>query len=72
MRASSPFPHGRALVFLVLAALVLLSFHGVLRNGFIHYDDHVYVTDNPHVTGGLSGEAIRWAFTATDAGFWHP
>jgi Tfp pilus assembly protein PilF len=72
MRASSPFPHGRALVFLALAALVLLSFHGVLRNGFIHYDDHVYVTDNPHVMGGLSGEGIRWAFKATDAGFWHP
>ncbi len=65
-------PHLKTWILIGLAALVLLSFHGVLRNGFIHYDDHVYVTDNPHVMGGLSGEGIRWAFTATDAGFWHP
>jgi Flp pilus assembly protein TadD len=60
------------LVLIGLAALVLLSFSGVFQNGFVHYDDHVYVTDNPHVRGGLSWEGVRWALTATEAGFWHP
>ncbi|MGV8081240.1 MAG: tetratricopeptide repeat protein [Syntrophales bacterium] len=72
MSVPVPFTHWKTWVILGLAALVLLSFQGVFQSDFIHYDDHVYVTDNPHVRGGLSGEGIQWAFTATDAGFWHP
>ncbi|NPU83627.1 MAG: tetratricopeptide repeat protein [Syntrophaceae bacterium] len=72
MSVPTPLPHLKTWILIGLAALVLLSFQGVFQNGFIHYDDHVYVTDNPHVRGGLSAEGIRWAFTATDAGFWHP
>jgi protein O-mannosyl-transferase len=72
MRSRGPIPHPKALVLIGLAALVLFAFSGMLQNGFIHYDDHVYVTDNPHVKGGLSARGVRWAFSATDAGFWHP
>jgi tetratricopeptide (TPR) repeat protein len=38
----------------------------------IAYDDYQYVTKNVHVQKGLSPESISWAFTTTDAGFWHP
>jgi len=72
MKTRGAVPHPEALVLVFLAALVLFSFSGVFENGFIHYDDHVYVTDNPHVRGGLSREGVRWALTATEAGFWHP
>ncbi len=72
MSVPAQLPHWKALILIGLAVLVLFSFYGTFQNNFIHYDDHVYVTDNPHVRGGLSGEGIRWAFTATDAGFWHP
>ena len=42
-----------------------------LNFGFINYDDPSYVTDNPHVQGGLSWAGLRWAFAGrTD--YWHP
>jgi len=72
MRIPGPVPHSKKLLLIGLAALVLVSFSGVFQHDFIHYDDHVYVTDNPHVRGGLTVEGVRWALTATDAGFWHP
>jgi len=39
---------------------------------FLAYDDYHYIQGNPHVEGGLSGDAIAWAFTATHASNWHP
>ncbi len=57
-----------ALLFLVVAGL----FMPALRQGFITYDDPVYVTENAHVTGGLTWENIRWAFHSTEASNWHP
>lgn len=72
MRIPGPVPRSKRLLLIGLAALVLVSFSGVFQHDFIHYDDHVYVTDNPHVRGGLTVEGVRWALTATDAGFWHP
>jgi tetratricopeptide (TPR) repeat protein len=50
-----------------------LAVYGQTANhGFIHFDDSVYVTDNPHVKGGITGANIAWAFTATSASNWHP
>jgi len=34
--------------------------------------DPQYVTDNPHVLGGLTWDNVAWAFQTTQAGFWHP
>jgi protein O-mannosyl-transferase len=56
------------LLFLVVAAVFL----GTLHQGFITYDDPVYVTDNPHVTGGLTAADLGWAFRSTEASNWHP
>ncbi len=56
------------LLFLLVAGLFLPT----LRQGFITYDDPVYVTNNAHVTGGLTGENMRWAFLSTEASNWHP
>lgn len=39
---------------------------------FLAYDDTVYVSQNPHLAGGFSAEAVRWAFTNAHAGNWHP
>jgi tetratricopeptide (TPR) repeat protein len=51
---------------------VALLFLPTLRQGFITYDDPVYVTQNPHVTGGLTGANVAWALTSTEASNWHP
>ena len=60
------------LLCVLLALVVGGTFLPVLHNGFINYDDPVYVYSNPHVTGGLSWPDIRWAFHSLDRGFWHP
>ncbi|MFZ0312347.1 MAG: tetratricopeptide repeat protein [Candidatus Korobacteraceae bacterium] len=39
---------------------------------FLIFDDHDYVTANPHIHQGLSWSTIRWAFTSTELANWHP
>jgi tetratricopeptide (TPR) repeat protein len=41
-------------------------------HGFITFDDPGYVTDNPRVKGGVTGENVAWAFSATAMSNWHP
>lgn len=65
----------RALPFycsVLLVALVLASYWPVRSNGFVDFDDHEYIVDNPVVSNGLSWHGIRWAFTTTHTGNWHP
>ncbi len=47
-------------------------FGQTLRYGFVDYDDHLYVYDNPVVQKGLTWDGIGWSFTHTVAGNWHP
>ncbi len=62
----------RITIALSLAGVVLLCFSPVLRNGFVGYDDPVYVTRNPHVTAGVTWKMLSWAFTSAYASNWHP
>lgn len=57
---------------LLLVLLTSIAYRGALECNFINYDDNVYVTQNPVVRGGLSGDGIIWAFTTTHACNWHP
>jgi len=57
---------------LLLATCTLAIYNGVNQNGFINYDDDVYVTANRHVQGGLQSSTLTWAFTTFDAANWHP
>ncbi len=61
-----------AALCLLLALLVIGAFLPVLRNGFINYDDSVYVTGNARVQQGVTWQNIQWAFRATDGANWHP
>jgi tetratricopeptide (TPR) repeat protein len=67
-------PSGRTV--LAAAALIALVALGVYSrapaNGFVGFDDDVYVTDNPHLRDGLSWAGVRYAFTTTDVTNWHP
>lgn len=60
------------LVILALAAAVIATYAPVRNHGFVTYDDNSYVTENPTVQGGLTGEGIAWAVTATEVNNWHP
>jgi tetratricopeptide (TPR) repeat protein len=56
----------------VLAAMILAVFGGTLRQGFVNFDDDVYVYDNPPVAGGLTAHGLVWAFTHVHSSNWHP
>lgn len=57
---------------LILAVFTLAVFDQVRDFDFVHYDDDTYVAANRQVRSGLTAASVAWAFTATDAGFWHP
>lgn len=57
---------------LLLDALVFLAFGGALACGFVRFDDHGYVYENPQVVAGLTAGGIRWAFTTVWQQWWLP
>ena len=59
-------------IYAALAAVTLLVYLPVLRHEFVHYDDTDYITENPHVTAGLTRDGVVWAFTTAHAANWHP
>ena len=60
------------LAALLLAAATVAVYWQAFDSGFVDYDDNTYVYSNPHVLAGLSGDAMQWAFTTTEAVNWHP
>jgi len=59
-------------VYAVLILSTLLVFWQVYNFDFVNYDDGYYVYENPHVSNGLTGDSIIWAFTTTHKGYWQP
>jgi protein O-mannosyl-transferase len=56
----------------LLVLTTLCVFWPVSRNDFVNYDDDSYVTANQHVEHGLTGEDVKWAFSTSETGNWHP
>jgi tetratricopeptide (TPR) repeat protein len=50
----------------------VLAGSGVVRNGFINYDDNDYIAANPFVARGLTADGALWALTTTQSSNWHP
>jgi Tfp pilus assembly protein PilF len=70
---SQRFSSSPALIMgLALALLTLVTYHSVLDNGFVTFDDNLYVTDSPWIEDGLTAEGISWAFSHYYAYNWHP
>jgi len=59
-------------IALGLVMATWLAYGSVTQNAFIRLDDPDYITTNPHVLGGLSGEGVAWAFNVGATGNWHP
>src|SRR4051812_695997 len=61
--------------FALLASGILVAtafvFFPVVHAGFVTWDDGPYVFANPMVLGGLSPQAVAWAFT-NQTPYWHP
>jgi protein O-mannosyl-transferase len=62
----------RTVLCLLLALLTLAFYNPIVHNGFTSFDDNGYITENAHVRAGLSWDTVKWAFTSTEEGNWHP
>jgi len=68
-------PAPRWLIAIIAVALVAgigVVYEQTRHFDFVHLDDPAYVSDNPHVTAGLTADGIAWAFTTGHAANWHP
>jgi tetratricopeptide (TPR) repeat protein len=76
--SNSPLEKGSSLRFapfyvcLALVAITWFVFGQTLRHDFVNFDDHVYVSENPQITQGLTADGLIDAFTHTHARNWHP
>jgi tetratricopeptide (TPR) repeat protein len=72
---TAPSEHCRTVWFCVLLAFTTLALYApVYYHDFLSYDDGDYVTENPHVTGGLTKQGLIWAFVNLhgEHTYWHP
>src|SRR5262249_5760037 len=60
------------LILAGLAAATLLAYAPALRNGFVNFDDDLYVRVNRRVLAGPGAEGFRWAWTTLHAGYYQP
>lgn len=72
MAAKKPTRRTEIFVCLALFVVTLVAFWGVTSNEFISFDDDEYITANPHVQAGLTGESVAWAFGNYHSNNWHP
>ena len=75
-KASAPVAARSRFPLWLIAALLAMVTIGLYwpatSHDFVNYDDNLYVTENPHVQGGLNWEGVKWAFSNPVAGNWHP
>ena len=62
----------RVAISLFLAGTTFLTYWQVLDHGFLNFDDNRYVSENPHITQGLTLESMKWAFMESYTSNWHP
>lgn len=63
---------GRAWRAAVLGLAVLVVFWPAVGFDYTNYDDPDYVAHQALVQQGITWEGVRWAFTTTSMGHWHP
>jgi len=57
---------------IALSLAIIIIYWQVKEFKFVYYDDDAYVTEKVHVMAGLTWPGVKWAMSATEAGFWHP
>lgn len=64
--------HTSLFIALGLCVLTAAAYVHSLTNGFVNFDDPVYVTSNEQIKQKFGPASLRWAFTTTEALNWHP
>ncbi|OHE89167.1 MAG: hypothetical protein A3G75_16095, partial [Verrucomicrobia bacterium RIFCSPLOWO2_12_FULL_64_8] len=57
---------------MALIAATVVVYAPVRHFEFVTWDDPNYITENPHVQGGLTWQGALWALTTGDPPYWHP
>ena len=60
------------IVSCIVALAAILVYYNAPGLGFVNFDDHVLVYENPWISSGLSFENITTAFTEPLVGNWTP
>jgi len=60
------------LIFFFLIIATFSVYWPVTNHTFLNYDDQAYITENPHVQGGLSLNSMVWSLFTIHASNWHP
>jgi len=60
------------LASLYLVVAIFVAYGQVIQFDFVGYDDELYVTENIHVQEGFTYSGLKWAFTTSHSGNWHP
>ena len=50
----------KLLVVALLVAVTLAAYAPLFGNGFVNYDDDLYITNNHHVRSGLEAESVAY------------
>ncbi len=64
--------HSPLWLYSALFLATLAVYAQVAHFDFVNFDDPDYVTANPQVRGGFTGENIAWAFTSGESANWFP
>ena len=59
-------------ICILLLLAIGLVFGQTVYHDFLNLDDAAFVCLNPHITGGLTAEAVKWAFTHCYLGAYTP
>ncbi|MFA5291897.1 MAG: tetratricopeptide repeat protein [Phycisphaerae bacterium] len=62
----------KIIISICIVVTIFIAYEPLRHNGFVIYDDQNYITENPHITGGITQDSIIWAFTKSHAANWHP
>ena len=60
------------LISAVLVIATLVTYEPVRHNDFVNYDDIPYITENTHITHGITQQSLWQAFTKPHFFMWHP
>jgi len=56
----------------VLLVLTWIAYTPVWQNGFVDYDDEVFITGNAYICDGLTADGVRWAVLNSQAPYRAP
>lgn len=73
MNSVSTKPNIKQLIILFIILATIAAYWQLKGNGFVNFDDDIYITGNSDLQKGLTGESIKWAFSFSNkTSYWHP